>query len=168
MDSTAQKTDLKAIPANVNEIKLQPTSLDIWENKYCLKSKQGERIDENIDQTYQRVAKALVEVEAKDIRQDWYEKFLWALRHGVIPAGRITSNAGAQAHKPATSTINCTVSGIISDSMEDILQKNLEAGLTLKAGCGIGYEFSTLRPKGAYVSGAGAYTSGPLSFHGYL
>ena len=164
MDSTAQKTDLKAIPANVNEIKLQPTSLDIWENKYCLKSKQGERIDENIDQTYQRVAKALVEVEAKDIRQDWYEKFLWALRHGVIPAGRITSNAGAQAHKPATSTINCTVSGIISDSMEDILQKNLEAGLTLKAGCGIGYEFSTLRPKGAYVSGAGAYTSGPLSF----
>ncbi len=147
MDSTAQKTDLKAIPANVNEIKLQPTSLDIWENKYCLKSKQGERIDENIDQTYQRVAKALVEVEAKDIRQDWYEKFLWALRHGVIPAGRITSNAGAQAHKPATSTINCTVSGIISDSMEDILQKNLEAGLTLKAGCGIGYEFSTLAPQ---------------------
>ncbi len=147
MDSTAQKTDLKAIPANVNEIKLQPTSLDIWENKYCLKSKQGERIDENIDQTYQRVAKALVEVEPKEIRQDWYEKFLWALRQGVIPAGRITSNAGAQAHKPATSTINCTVSGIISDSMEDILQKNLEAGLTLKAGCGIGYEFSTLRPK---------------------
>ena len=110
------------------------------------------------------MAKALVEVEAKDISQDWYEKFLWALRHGVITAGRITSNAGAQAHKPATSTINCTVSGIISDSMEDILQKNLEAGLTLKAGCGIGYEFSTLRPKGAYVSGAGAYTSGPLSF----
>ena len=164
MDSTAQKTELKAITAKVTDITLQPTSLDIWENKYCLKSKQGDRIDENIDQTYQRVAKALVEVEEKSIRQEWYEKFLWALRQGVIPAGRITSNAGAQAHKPATSTINCTVSGIISDSMEDILQKNLEAGLTLKAGCGIGYEFSTLRPKGAYVSGAGAYTSGPLSF----
>ena len=164
MDSTAQKTDLTAIPANVNEIKLQPTSLDIWENKYCLKSKQGEMIDENIDQTYQRVAKALVEVESKENQPIWFEKFLWALRQGVIPAGRITSNAGAQAHKPATSTINCTVSGIIADSMEDILQKNLEAGLTLKAGCGIGYEFSTLRPKGAYVSGAGAYTSGPLSF----
>ena len=164
MDSTAKKAPLKAIPSNVTEITLQPTSLDIWENKYCLKSKQGERIDENIDETYQRVAKALVEVEDKKIQPEWYEKFLWALRQGVIPAGRITSNAGAQAHKPATSTINCTVSGIISDSMEDILQKNLEAGLTLKAGCGIGYEFSTLRPKGAYVSGAGAYTSGPLSF----
>lgn len=164
MESKAAKPELKAIPANVGEIKLQPTSLDIWENKYCLKSKQGEMIDQNIDQTYQRVARALVEVEEKDKQQLWFEKFLWALRQGVIPAGRITSNAGAQEHKPATSTINCTVSGIIDDSMEDILQKNLEAGLTLKAGCGIGYEFSTLRPKGAYVSGAGAYTSGPLSF----
>ena len=164
MEPNAAKPELKAIPAHVGEIKLQPTSLDIWENKYCLKSKQGEMIDQNIDQTYQRVAQALVEVEAKDKQTEWYEKFLWALRQGVIPAGRITSNAGAQEHKPATSTINCTVSGIIDDSMDDILQKNLEAGLTLKAGCGIGYEFSTLRPKGAYVSGAGAYTSGPLSF----
>ena len=60
MDSSVQKPELKAIPANVNEIKLQPTSMDIWENKYCLKSKQGERIDQNIDQTYQRVAQALV------------------------------------------------------------------------------------------------------------
>src|SRR6202035_3918186 len=67
-------------------------------------------------------------------------------------------------HKPATSTINCTVSGTIHDSMDDILKKVHEAGLTLKCGCGIGYEHSTLRPRGAYVSGAGAYTSGPLSF----
>ena len=79
---------------------------------------------------------------------------MWALRRGAIPAGRITSNAGAEEHKPATSTINCTVSGIIQDSMHGILDKVHEAGLTLKAGCGIGYEFSTLRPKGAYVSGA--------------
>ena len=71
---------------------------------------------------------------------------------------------GALEHKPATSTINCTVSGIVLDSMDDILEKVHEAGLTLKAGCGIGYEFSTLRPRGAYVSGAGSYTSGPLSF----
>ena len=164
MDSTAQKPDLKAIPANVSEIKLQETSLDIWESKYCLKTKKGDWVDESIDDTYKRVATALSEVEDKEIREEWQEKFLWALRQGVIPAGRIISNAGAQKHKPATSTINCTVSGTIRDSMEDILNKNVEAGLTLKAGCGIGYEFSTLRPKGAYVSGAGAYTSGPLSF----
>ena len=164
MDSTAQKPDLKAIPANVNEIKFQETSLDIWENKYCLKTKKGDWIDKNMDETYKRVAKALSEVEDKAKQEEWNEKFLWALRQGVIPAGRIISNAGARDHKPSTSTINCTVSGTIHDSMEDILNKNVEAGLTLKAGCGIGYEFSTLRPKGAYVTGAGAYTSGPLSF----
>ncbi|MEK9870864.1 MAG: ribonucleotide reductase N-terminal alpha domain-containing protein, partial [Gammaproteobacteria bacterium] len=164
MDSTAPKPELTAIPSNVDEIKFQETSLDIWENKYCLKSKKGEMVDQNMDDTYKRVARSLADVEDKDKQDQWYEKFLWALRQGVIPAGRIISNAGAQAHKPATSTINCTVSGTINDSMEDILSKNVEAGLTLKAGCGIGYEFSTLRPKGAYVSGAGAYTSGPLSF----
>jgi ribonucleoside-diphosphate reductase alpha chain len=117
-----------------------------------------------MDDTYKRVARALADVESADLRPLWYEAFLWALRHGAIPAGRVTSNAGALEHKPATSTINCTVSGTIRDSMDDILNKVHEAGLTLKAGCGIGYEFSTLRPRGAYVSGAGAYTSGPLSF----
>ncbi len=113
---------------------------------------------------YKRVARALADVELEPAREQWYERFLWALRRGAIPAGRVTSNAGALEHKPATSTINCTVSGTIGDSMDDILNKVHEAGLTLKAGCGIGYEFSTLRPRGAYVSGAGAYTSGPLSF----
>ncbi|HEX2138631.1 MAG TPA: adenosylcobalamin-dependent ribonucleoside-diphosphate reductase, partial [Woeseiaceae bacterium] len=113
----------------------------------------------------QRVARALADAEATpEKRAYWYERFVWALRRGAIPAGRITSNAGALEHKPATSTINCTVSGTIEDSMDGILDKVHEAGLTLKAGCGIGYEFSTLRPRGAYVSGAGAYTSGPLSF----
>jgi ribonucleoside-diphosphate reductase alpha chain len=146
------------------DIKFQAASLDIWDVKYRLKAKDGRIIDQDIDETYQRVARALAEVEEPEQRQHWYEEFLWALRHGAIPAGRITSNAGAQEHKPATSTINCTVSGIVHDSMDDILDKVHEAGLTLKAGCGIGYEFSTLRPKGAYVSGAGAYTSGPLSF----
>lgn len=143
---------------------LQPASEDIWDRKYRLKDKSGNPLDDSIDGTYRRVARALAEVETEDRREHWYERFLWALRNGAIPAGRIISNAGAQEHKPATSTINCTVSGTVEDSMLGILEKNLEAGLTLKAGCGIGYEFSTLRPRGAYVSGAGAYTSGPLSF----
>ena len=159
-----------AVAANTDNndstiIPLQATSLDIWDQKYRLKSKTGANVDADIDGTYQRVARALAEVEkGKKNQTKWYEQFLWALRNGAIPAGRITSNAGALEHKPATSTINCTVSATIHDSMEGILQKNLEAGLTLKAGCGIGYEFSTLRPRGAYVSGAGAHTSGPLSF----
>jgi len=142
----------------------QAASLDIWSSKYRLTAKDGAAIDTTIDDTYRRVARALAEVEEPSQRESWYEQFVWALRHGAIPAGRIMSNAGAREHKPATSTINCTVSGTIGDSMDDILNKVHEAGLTLKAGCGIGYEFSTLRPKGAYVTGAGAYTSGPLSF----
>lgn len=147
------------------EIPMQPASWDIWDKKYRLKTKQGEAVDGDIDATYQRVARALADAEPTAEKQKyWYDRFLWALRRGAIPAGRITSNAGALEHKPATSTINCTVSGTIGDSMDGILDKVHEAGLTLKAGCGIGYEFSTLRPKGAFVAGAGAYTSGPMSF----
>ena len=145
-------------------IPMQDASLDIWNSKYQLKTKTGEPVDKNIEATYTRVAAAIAQVENKADRAKHLKDFAWALRHGAIPAGRITSNAGAEAHKPATSTINCTVSGSVHDSMNDILEKNHEAGLTLKAGCGIGYEFSTLRPKGAYVAGAGATTSGPLSF----
>ncbi|MDH3373351.1 MAG: adenosylcobalamin-dependent ribonucleoside-diphosphate reductase [Gammaproteobacteria bacterium] len=148
----------------VTDIEFQAASLDIWDAKYRLAAKDGHKIDATIDDTYKRVARALASVEVESKRDDFYEQFLWALRSGAIPAGRIMSNAGAREHKPATSTINCTVSGTVGDSMDNILNKVHEAGLTLKAGCGIGYEFSTLRPKGAYVSGAGAYTSGPLSF----
>jgi ribonucleoside-diphosphate reductase alpha chain len=148
----------------VTDIEFQPASLDIWDAKYRLSAKDGENIDNSIDDTYKRVAQALANVEVESKREHYFEEFVWALRSGAIPAGRIMSNAGAQEHKPATSTINCTVSGTVGDSMDNILNKVHEAGLTLKAGCGIGYEFSTLRPKGAYVTGAGAYTSGPLSF----
>ena len=167
--STPSNANSTAIPSGETQadtlrtLSFQAASLDIWDSKYRLKDKQGESVDDCLHSTYKRVAKALADVEESD-KDHWYQEFLWALENGAIPAGRIISNAGAEAHKPATSTINCTVSGTIEDSMHDILEKNLEAGLTLKAGCGIGYEFSTLRPKGAYVSGAGAHTSGPLSF----
>jgi len=157
-------TAVKIESRDARSIPFQEASLDIWDKKYRLTAKDGTPIDHSMDDTYKRVARALADVEKPEVREHWYEQFLWALRRGAIPAGRVTSNAGAQEHKPATSTINCTVSGTIRDSMDDILGKVHEAGLTLKAGCGIGYEFSTLRPRGAYVSGAGAYTSGPLSF----
>jgi len=157
-------TAVEAASPGLADIKFQDASLDIWDTKYRLKTKSGEPVDHDIQGTYERVARSLAAVEAPDDREYWHERFVWALQRGAIPAGRIISNAGAELHKPATSTINCTVSGTIGDSMHDILDKVHEAGLTLKAGCGIGYEFSTLRPKGAYVSGAGAHTSGPLSF----
>ncbi len=158
--STAMNEDQTEATA----IEFQEASLDIWDKKYRLKDKFGRPVDKSIQDTYDRVARALADVEEEDKREYWHQQFVWALANGAIPAGRIMSNAGAEEHKPATSTINCTVSGTIPDSMDGILSMVHEAGLTLKAGCGIGYEFSTLRPKGAYVSGAGAYTSGPLSF----
>ena len=168
LNSVSQTLTVSASKGGEKKLKqmgLQSTSEDIWDKKYRLKDKAGNPVDDNTKDTLERVASALSGVEATDeLREHWYGRFLWALENGALPAGRIISNAGAQAYKPATSTINCTVSGTITDSMDDILNKNHEAGMTLKAGCGIGYEFSTLRPKGAYVSGAGAYTSGPLSF----
>jgi ribonucleoside-diphosphate reductase alpha chain len=161
-------SDPQAAPSVSREtttVPLQSTSLDIWRQKYCLKTIDGQEVDADIDATFARVAKTIADVEeGADKRELWHKEFLWALRQGAIPAGRILSNAGAGAHKTDTSTINCTVSGVLTDSMESILSKNCEAGLTLKAGCGIGYEFSTLRPSGATVAGAGAKTSGPLSF----
>ncbi len=158
------QNNLQLISEAPESINFQDASLDTWDRKYRLKSKTGEVIDKTIEDTYIRVAKALAEVEARPVRKRWFDDFVWALQNGAIPAGRIVSNAGAREHKPSTSTINCTVSNTITDSMKGILHSVYEAGLTLKSGCGIGYEFSTLRPKGAFVSGAGAYTSGPLSF----
>jgi len=168
MSATTQVKSIAAMDktehSNAADIEFQPASLDIWDKKYRLKDKFNLAVDADIQATYDRVATALAQVEDEGKREFWHNRFVWALANGAIPAGRIMSNAGAEAHKPATSTINCTVSGTIPDSMDGILSMVHEAGLTLKAGCGIGYEFSTLRPKGAYVSGAGAYTSGPMSF----
>lgn len=144
------------------KVPLQQTSIDIWEQKYQLKDSYGELVDHTIDDTFERISVGLSKVEESN-QEQWKTVFKSVLGDAV-PAGRIAANVEAQHYKPATSVINCTVSGTIEDSMKDILYKVVEAGLTLKAGCGIGYEFSTLRPKGAFVSGAGAYTSGPLSF----
>ncbi|HEY5102932.1 MAG TPA: ribonucleotide reductase N-terminal alpha domain-containing protein, partial [Steroidobacteraceae bacterium] len=113
-------TVMKLEPKDLDAVPFQEASLDIWDKKYRLTAKDGTPIDKSMDDTYKRVARALADVEKPDAREEWYERFLWALRRGAIPAGRVTSNAGALEHKPATSTINCTVSGSIVDSMDDI------------------------------------------------
>src|SRR5690554_1001376 len=105
--------------AVVTTIPMQETSLDIWNSKYQLKTKTGEPVDKDINATYHRVATALAQVENKSVRTEQMKNFAWALKNGAIPAGRITSNAGAEAHKPATSTINCTVSGSVQDSRSE-------------------------------------------------
>ena len=143
-------------------IPLQSTSFEIWEKKYQLKNSKQEPVDLTVDDCYWRVANALAANEADPAY--WADEFFGVMKRGSTPAGRIMSNAGAEKYKPATSLINCTVSQIVEDSMFGVLDTNLQAGLTLKAGCGIGYEWSTLRPRNSFVNGAGAMTSGPLSF----
>ncbi|MEC9482870.1 MAG: ribonucleotide reductase N-terminal alpha domain-containing protein, partial [Halomonas sp.] len=146
-----------------SEVPMQTPSQAIWDAKYRLKDRHGAPVDKDVADTWERVARALAEVEG-DQRDAWLPKFRWALENGAVPAGRIMSNAGAEDYKPAVSLINCTVSRTIRDSMHDILGAVVDAGMTLKSGCGIGYEFSTLRHKGAFVFGAGAGTNGPLAF----
>ncbi|MCK4841450.1 MAG: ribonucleoside-diphosphate reductase, partial [Methylococcales bacterium] len=140
----------------------QAASEDIWDTKYRLKNQKGEAIDTDIDDSYRRVAKFLSKDEVK--AEHWFTEFLWAMRNGAIPAGRIMSNAGAEKYKPATSLINCVVSQKLTDSIEGIFDGLSKAAISLKAGCGIGYEGSTIRPKGAVVNGAGATTTGSLPF----
>jgi len=88
-------TVVKIQPKDVGSIPFQEASYDIWDKKYRLIAKDGSPIDHSMDDTYERVARALADVETEDRREQWYESFLWALRHGAIPAGRVTSNAGA-------------------------------------------------------------------------
>ncbi len=117
------------------KVDFQETSLDIWGSKYQLKDNEGNAIDKTIDDSYERIATALSKIEKPELVEKQKKSFLWALQNGAIPAGRITSNAGAEKHKPSTSLINCTVSGTIPDSMNGIMKLQHEAALTLKAGC---------------------------------
>ncbi|MCL7929249.1 adenosylcobalamin-dependent ribonucleoside-diphosphate reductase [Halomonas llamarensis] len=146
-----------------NDVPLQAPSKEIWDAKYRLKDRHNQPVDQDVGATFERVARALAAVE-EDKADAWLPKFRWALENGAVPAGRILSNAGAEVYKPAVSLINCTVSRTIRDSMRDILDSVVDAGMTLKSGAGIGYDFSTLRHKGAFVFGAGAGTNGPLAF----
>ena len=140
----------------------QEASRATWASKYRLHDGEGKPVESSVEDTYRRVAGALARQEARP--GDWEEPFLDAIHNGCLPAGRIMANAGAGASHVSASLINCTVSGTIQDSMEGILDMVVQGGLTLKAGCGIGYEFSTLRPRGAWVKGSATQTKGPLPF----
>jgi ribonucleoside-diphosphate reductase alpha chain len=133
-------------------------SNDVWDKKYRLKDNKSISIDEDRDANFVRVATALAPNEEER------KAYLWALRNGAVPAGRIMGNAGAQEHKPNTSLINCTVSNIILDNIESIMDSNKNIAILLKYGCGVGSDYSNIRPNGAYIKGAGAQTSGLIPF----
>ncbi len=134
-------------------------SQQIWDMKYRLK-RDGAPVDKTIEESWWRVARALAEPE-KDAEL-WSRRFYEALEDfKFLPAGRILAGAGAERN---VTLFNCFVMGTIPDDMSGIFEHLREAALTMQQGGGIGYDFSTLRPRGAPVKGVGADASGPLSF----
>ncbi len=135
-------------------------SQQIWDMKYRLKSADGRPVDKTIEDTWRRVAKALAAPEKEPAL--WEGRFFEALADfRFLPAGRIVSGAGSERH---VTLFNCFVMGTVPDDMGGIFDALKEAALTMQQGGGIGYDFSTIRPKGAPVKGVGADASGPLSF----
>ena len=137
-----------------------PISEQIWDMKYRLRGADGAPVDAGVEDSWARVAGALAAVEAEPAR--WEGRFRAALEgFRFLPAGRILAGAGTGR---TVTLFNCFVMGTVPDSMEGIFQALKEAALTMQQGGGIGYDFSTLRPRGAPVAGVGADASGPLSF----
>ncbi|GMG83475.1 adenosylcobalamin-dependent ribonucleoside-diphosphate reductase [Paralimibaculum aggregatum] len=137
-----------------------PIAEAIWDMKYRLKDADGRPVDATLDATHRRVAAALAAPEAAP--ETWAPAFAKALAgHRFLPAGRILAGAGTGR---AVTLFNCFVMGTIPDSMGGIFESLKEAALTMQQGGGIGYDFSTIRPRGAPVNGVGADASGPLSF----
>src|SRR6478609_5667146 len=137
-------------------------SRQIWDMKYRLKAPDGTPIDRDVADSWVRVALALAQAEAPDQRLNRAQEFAHALaNHKFLPAGRILAGAGTGR---SVTLFNCFVMGGLEDSMDGIFSGLREAALTLQQGGGIGYDFSTLRPKGAAVAGVGADASGPTSF----
>ncbi|MFM2389273.1 MAG: hypothetical protein RLZZ437_828 [Pseudomonadota bacterium] len=137
-----------------------PIAEQIWDMKYRLKAADGAVLDQTVEDTWRRIARALAEVEAEPAV--WEERFYGALEgFKYLPAGRITAGAGTGR---SVTLFNCFVMGTIPDNMGGIFDGLKEAALTMQQGGGIGYDFSTIRPKGAAVHGVAADASGPLSF----
>src|SRR5438067_3056372 len=135
-------------------------SQQIWDMKYRLKSPDGAPVDKTIEDTWRRVATPLAAPERE--RELWAERFYEALSDfKFLPAGRVVAGAGTAR---TVTLFNCFVMGAIPDDMSGIFTHLREAALTMQQGGGIGYDFSSLRPKGAPVKGVGADASGPLSF----
>src|SRR5690242_18451081 len=137
-------------------------SRQIWDMKYRLKQPDGTPLEREPADTLARVAHAAAQAERPENRGHWAQEFAGALAgHRFLPAGRILAGAGARRN---VTLFNCFVMGAIPDSMSGIFAHVREAALTLQQGGGIGYDFSTLRPRGAEVRGVGADASGPVSF----
>ena len=114
--------------------------------------------DESFDEKIKRIANALCDNEEHKLE---LEDILGNMR--FLPAGRVQAAIGS---KRITTAYNCFVSGTVEDSMNDIMARAAEAAETMRRGGGIGYDFSTIRPKGDTIKSLQSKSSGPVSFMG--
>lgn len=134
---------------------------EIWTAKYRFRPLDAQG-DESFAATAARVARAVSENEAPDVRDLWRGRFEDAVRDfRFIPAGRILAGAGTGRN---VTLFNCFVMGTVPDSLSGIFEHLREAAVTMQQGGGVGMDFSTVRPSGAPVLGVGAEASGPLTF----
>lgn len=132
----------------------------IWNTKYRY-YRDGTAVDRDIADTWQRVALAAARAETADI-DTWQQRFYQLLDDfHFLPGGRILAGAGTD--KDVT-LFNCFVMGTIEDSMDGIFDALKEAAMTMQQGGGVGYDFSTLRPRGFMAHHRGTVASGPVSF----
>jgi len=150
------------LPNAQARLAVQPISRDVLAEKYY---KTGET---TIEQLYGRVARALASVEKPKLRAEWEQKFLTNLHAGAIGAGRIMSAAGTDIQ---ATLINCfvqpvgdAIQGVDDEGYPGIYEALREAAETMRRGGGVGYDFSRIRPKGAYVKGTASMASGPCSY----
>jgi ribonucleotide reductase alpha subunit len=142
----------------------QKISEEVWGSKYRLTDVDGTPLEKSPAENFDRVSEGLSNVETTVEKQQLWKGKFRNIMGRFVAGGRIMSNCGSRNLKKEVSLINCSVLGQIPDSMEGILEIAKKAGLALKSGLGVGYEFSTIRPTDAYVYGAGAGTSGVISF----
>lgn len=153
---------MTASPSLSPSLPVSPIAAQIWEMKYRFRTPDGVVHDKTVEDSWRRVAAALAEAEPEADRALWTDRFTEALRdYKYLPAGRILAGAGTGRD---VTLFNCFVMGTIEDSLEGIFEHLKQAAITMQQGGGIGYDFSTIRPKGALVKGVGADASGPLSF----
>jgi ribonucleoside-diphosphate reductase alpha chain len=132
----------------------------IWESRYRWVQDHAV-MEHSIEDTWLRVARAAAAVEHRN--QDfWQQQFLGVLRDfRFLPGGRILAGAGTNQN---VTLFNCFVMGIIKDDMASIFDGLKEGALTMQAGGGVGYDFSTLRPRGSVARSSGNIASGPVSY----
>ncbi|MGN7873030.1 adenosylcobalamin-dependent ribonucleoside-diphosphate reductase [Roseateles sp. 22389] len=149
------------LQATADTLPPQDISAEVLLEKYA---KDGER---SLDEVRTRVARALAAAESPEQRAHWEEKFLEAQRRGFVPAGRIASAAGTAL---SATLINCFVQPVgdaiaeEEDGHPGIYTALTEAAETMRRGGGVGYDFSRIRPQGAYVKSTQSSASGPISY----